>query len=383
MGFDVFICYRRDGSGFLPQAVRNQLVERGYRVFLDVDGNSIKSGNFDKQIFQVLSECNDVIVVLPPHALDRCSDEEDWVRREVEFAFKNNKRLIPLMMREFDFPPVLPSGMDDLRNQQGVTADPEFFDAVIDRLCGYMTSRPHSFRLLPQRQKNLSAQEKKPEHTIGPIGTLFHSLNKVAVGMDLLLLLLGAAVFLWEPAKQHFSGTPLVVVAAIMIAALIGLIVSLRVLLSAGPEINEFSDIGPEYLDGSYSKLVEQLIYLDGEHLIRSAPLQEEYPEEENAYLSIRRFNGITVATSADYIRWVPAKAPRMSFFFVGHDMFSRDILKSLKYLPFEYVSAERDCLEYTYHGFQITFRFSPNRFLPIRPLRQLESLTVRRTTAS
>jgi hypothetical protein len=67
-------------------------------------------------------------------ALDRCENEDDWVRLEIAHAIKNNKKIIPLMTQDFTFPDYLPNEIASVRYYQGITASNEFFDFVIEKL---------------------------------------------------------------------------------------------------------------------------------------------------------------------------------------------------------------------------------------------------------
>ena len=90
MGYDIFISYRRKGAGAgVAGELQAKLENLGYKVFLDVD--EIGSGQFPDQIENAIASCRDFIFVLSPGALDRCSDEEDWVRREIIQAQSQDK----------------------------------------------------------------------------------------------------------------------------------------------------------------------------------------------------------------------------------------------------------------------------------------------------
>ena len=77
--YDVFISYRRDGAEYLAHNLYERLRENGFTVFQDVE--SLRSGKFNVALYDVILSCKDVIVVLPPHGLDRCVNEDDWVRK--------------------------------------------------------------------------------------------------------------------------------------------------------------------------------------------------------------------------------------------------------------------------------------------------------------
>ena len=62
--YDIFISYRRDGGDTLAQLVYDRLTDRGYKVFLDVE--SLRSGKFNEKLLEVIDQCKDVVVILPP-----------------------------------------------------------------------------------------------------------------------------------------------------------------------------------------------------------------------------------------------------------------------------------------------------------------------------
>ena len=131
---DVFISYRRLGSEALAMLLHDRLEDAGYRVFLDVE--SLRSGNFNTAILKKIEACTDVLVLLPPNALDRCVNEDDWLRLEVEHAFLHGKNVVPVMLRGFEWPDSLPEGMAQLPDCNGVSAadNMELFDGVLLRI---------------------------------------------------------------------------------------------------------------------------------------------------------------------------------------------------------------------------------------------------------
>ncbi len=136
--YDIFISYRRDGGEALACLLCTKLRQMGCAVFYDVE--SLRSGKFNTKIFSVIQECTDVIVVLPEHALDRCGDENDWVRKEIAYSIKHNKNIIPVMMRNFQWPKTLPSEMSELKNYNGISANMEYFDATFEKLLSMLRS---------------------------------------------------------------------------------------------------------------------------------------------------------------------------------------------------------------------------------------------------
>lgn len=76
--YDVFISYRRDGGEMLAHILYERMKDAGYDVFQDVE--SLRSGDFNTALYDVIENCQDFILVLSPGALDRCSNPDDWVK---------------------------------------------------------------------------------------------------------------------------------------------------------------------------------------------------------------------------------------------------------------------------------------------------------------
>ena len=108
MAYDIFISYRRDGGKELARPLKSELELRGYRVFLDFD--ELKDGVFDRRIMEAIDAAPIFMVILSPHALDRCANADDWVRREIEYALEHDRHFIPIDPdRSFTgFPPDIP-----------------------------------------------------------------------------------------------------------------------------------------------------------------------------------------------------------------------------------------------------------------------------------
>lgn len=140
--YDVFVSYRRTSSES-ANLIATTLRAKGYRVFFDVE--SLRGGKFNEQLYDVIDKCTDFLLVLPENALDRCHDEEDWVRKEVLRAMSGNKNIIPIMLAGFVWPEVLPKGLEELKFYQALTASSnELFPLSMDKLANsLMKSRRH------------------------------------------------------------------------------------------------------------------------------------------------------------------------------------------------------------------------------------------------
>lgn len=146
--YDIFISYRRS-SFETANLVATRLRAAGYSVFFDME--TLRSGKFNEQLFDVIDHCTDFVVVLPPNALDRCGSEDDWVRLEVCRAMAGMKNIIPVMLNGFVWPDPMPEGMEELAMYQGIASNSiEYFDMAMERLMKrYLLSKPHvQFRRL-------------------------------------------------------------------------------------------------------------------------------------------------------------------------------------------------------------------------------------------
>lgn len=92
--YDIFISYRRTTGAQYARIIQLMLAQRGYKVFLDYD--ELKDGVFGKRIKAAIDEAPVFILMLSKGALDRCSQEGDWVREEILLAMQEGKKIIPI-----------------------------------------------------------------------------------------------------------------------------------------------------------------------------------------------------------------------------------------------------------------------------------------------
>lgn len=141
---DVFISYRRDGGEVLAQLINDNLVDKNYSVFYDIE--SLSSERFDDRLLKEIEMCTDFILVLPRGGLDRCLDNEnDWVRKEIRHALEHKKHIVPVLMRGFEFPENMPKDIDVIKNLNGVRfLTMDLFDAKMEQLCSFLDADPRS-----------------------------------------------------------------------------------------------------------------------------------------------------------------------------------------------------------------------------------------------
>lgn len=135
MAYDIFISYRRRGAGAgVAGEMQAKLQNRGFKVFLDVD--NIGSGAFPQQIDQAIRECNDFLLILSPNMLDRCVEEEDWVRHEIALAESYRKNIVGVSLPGFIMPEAsaLPEPLRDIPEKQVFIWSHEYRNASFEKI---------------------------------------------------------------------------------------------------------------------------------------------------------------------------------------------------------------------------------------------------------
>jgi len=118
MAYDVFISYRRETGADDARLLQQALKARGYNVFFDYD--SLRDGKFDEKIFEAIDEAPVFVLMLTERALDRCVNEDDWVRLEIERALSGNKHIVPVVpsSQHWEFPDCLPESLKGIPFEQ-------------------------------------------------------------------------------------------------------------------------------------------------------------------------------------------------------------------------------------------------------------------------
>lgn len=92
--YDIFISYRREGGKDYARNLTSELVSRGFHPFLDFD--ELKDGKFDKRITDAIESAPVFMFILSPGSLDRCVNEDDWVRKEILHAIEHKRHIVPV-----------------------------------------------------------------------------------------------------------------------------------------------------------------------------------------------------------------------------------------------------------------------------------------------
>lgn len=149
---DVFISYRRTGGGDFCGRLFDRFILENYSAFYDKE--SLKLGKFNEQIYKKIEKSNNFVIILPPNGLDRCVNEDDWVRKEIAKAIELKKNIIPVLLNGFTFPAQLPEDIDSIKDYQGIPYDSTLsrFDEMFAHLTAF---------LLDENGKSLNAVRKQ------------------------------------------------------------------------------------------------------------------------------------------------------------------------------------------------------------------------------
>ena len=119
--YDVFISYRRSGGGKeIARILDAEIDKTSFNSFLDF--NELKDSAFGPQIMAAIDSAPVFIFILSEGALDRCVNEDDWVRKEILYALSKGKHIVPVnpdgLFKEFPtgIPQEIVSALSD--NQQ-------------------------------------------------------------------------------------------------------------------------------------------------------------------------------------------------------------------------------------------------------------------------
>src|SRR5262245_55610869 len=91
----VFLSYRRTNAPW-ALAIFQNLTHHGYDLFFDFNG--IASGDFERVILTNIEARAHFLVLLTPSALERVSEDNDWLRREIQTAVASKRNIVPLLL---------------------------------------------------------------------------------------------------------------------------------------------------------------------------------------------------------------------------------------------------------------------------------------------
>jgi hypothetical protein len=133
--YDVFISYRRGAADALAVLLQTHLQKQGVTAFLDRD---LRRGVFDDMLLRRIAESPSFLIILTPCALDRCSEQEDWLRKEIIQAISSKRNIIPLQVDSFQFTSEMVRALDpairDLARYQAVVNSLDYLESTVERI---------------------------------------------------------------------------------------------------------------------------------------------------------------------------------------------------------------------------------------------------------
>lgn len=68
---------------------------------------------FCQKLYEAIQTSKNFILILPKGALDRCVNEDDWVRKEIFYAIEAGSNIIPVSGEDFEWPRELYDKLQD------------------------------------------------------------------------------------------------------------------------------------------------------------------------------------------------------------------------------------------------------------------------------
>lgn len=134
----VFLSYRRQQDETTARLIKQELSARGFDVFLDVDDLG-PSPRFDERLLEEVGSRHGFVLLLSPGSLDRCADEQDWLRREIAHALDTGRRVVPVLRGGIDLSACpLPAALAPLPLHNAVIYSSTHHAAVMQLLVGFL-----------------------------------------------------------------------------------------------------------------------------------------------------------------------------------------------------------------------------------------------------
>lgn len=102
--YDIFISYRREDGAIFAEALSNNLIEKGYRVFFDK--RELRPGcNFPDELKNNILNSKEFIAIVSDLYFANTKiginigESDDWVHKEIKYALKNpNLNILPILI---------------------------------------------------------------------------------------------------------------------------------------------------------------------------------------------------------------------------------------------------------------------------------------------
>ncbi|MEO8589212.1 MAG: toll/interleukin-1 receptor domain-containing protein [Flavobacteriales bacterium] len=198
----VFISYRRDVAGkFFARSILGALTQLGYDVFLDVD--CIDAGEWARQILTQVPKRSHFLLLITPGALERCADENDWVRKEWLAAIASKRNVVPVREETVDLAAlkkVCADAMLGIFDLQIATVQHATFEGSVETLV--------TRYIAPRMAPSVGASREPANNsrvTLTDISRILKYAPDQLIGREQELELLNDA---WRKVQQHEKGRP-------------------------------------------------------------------------------------------------------------------------------------------------------------------------------
>lgn len=131
-----FVSFARS-DGDVARSLRTALKQQGLSVNAD-DDHLHAGGDFqDQRTSREIKESDAFVVLLSQKSVD-----SNYVREEIEFAFRQNKRIVPVYVEGFQEQSLMPELFERLRNTSALHLNAMNMDEVVESIV-VTTSHPH------------------------------------------------------------------------------------------------------------------------------------------------------------------------------------------------------------------------------------------------
>jgi pterin-4a-carbinolamine dehydratase len=159
----IFISYRRADSATEAGRLHSTILKELGTTTVFMDTYSIEPGTqWPKELNEALQAAKIFIVVIGTEwirisdefGMRRIDQEDDWVRQEIEFALREDKKLLPLLVKGAKMPPPdkLPTSISALALRQAIDIRDAYWD--------------HDIKLVLERLRLVTDQNKKSERSL-------------------------------------------------------------------------------------------------------------------------------------------------------------------------------------------------------------------------
>lgn len=138
---DIFISYRRKSNWELGELLYKTLKSEGFHPFFDLEEISHGS-NFPDRIREAIYDSKDFLILIKGNDLVDCDTiKDDWVLKEIEYAFEYKCNIIPLFTGDFNGD-VQNEKVKELLNKNGLKINREYFNAAMNAIRKSLISVP-------------------------------------------------------------------------------------------------------------------------------------------------------------------------------------------------------------------------------------------------